>query len=323
MFRRLLLGALTGLALLAGLASAPTFAGAHRPPAVTRPVPVPSAARYAEAANVHVLIVGDTNDGGPNGVGPACRKDVQAFQHFLRMTEAAHPDLRGRIKAHVLTGRRSSPASVRAYYRNLRSGPNDNLLFYLTSHGAMRRGAASPEEAHVLNLNTGMGDTGRMTRAEVRRLMQQKRPRGIIILTDVCSSYCGETSAVRANTTVRRAAPGTAPNRDTVRNLLFRAPRLVSITAAQDGRTASCGHVGTAFGDASSAFTVALLHVCCDPQRTFASWNELFPALRYETYTASGRQHWARHFLLREYAGGGLRRWPTPSSAVAASIRQR
>jgi len=277
----------------------------------------------SEAANVHVLLVADTDEVQYNaagqvvgGIGRAVGQDVVAVQKLLQMFLTANPELAGRIKITVLTGRNATPAQVRAYYRDLKCGPNDNLFFFLASHGAMRRGVESAEEAHILAVCSRLRADGCMTRSEVRRLMEQKRPRGIVLLTNVCSSYPREREGpLFVDRSVERSAPGLGPNAVTVRNLLFRAPRLVNITAAQDGTPALAGHLGSSFAGASSAFTVALLHVLCDPDRNFATWGQLFPALAEETSKASGRVHRPRVFGLREHRVG-------PSGPAPAPVRE-
>jgi Caspase domain len=286
--------------------------------------PTPSAAVKVQAATearyVHVLLVADTDelrrdaDGNLRGIGQAVGKDVVALSKALEMVVADQPELTGRIKLTVLTGKDATPANIRAYYRDLSCGPNDNLFFYLSSHGGMRRGAGTAEGAHLLMVNSQLGPNGWLSRLEVRTLMERKRPRGLVLLTDVCSSYLGDEPPQQVmDRGVRRRAPGLAPNAQTVRNLLFRAPNRVNITAAQDGTAAEANHVGAAFGGARSAFTVALLHLLCDGSRTFATWEELFPALQEETYKASGRLHSPRHFGLMEQP-----RRPGPTPAPSA-----
>jgi hypothetical protein len=306
--KRVLLGAVVVAALGLSLASWSS--------AQTGPI-APEA--RSEAANVHVLLVADTDDvrydaagNFAGGIGPAVGKDVEAFRKLLDMVQAAHPQLKGRIKVTVLTGKNATPAKVQAYYRDLKCGPNDNLLFYLSSHGGMRRGAESAEEAHILAVCSRLKADGEITRSEVRRLMEGKQPRGIVLITDVCSSY-GPEDGLAPDRSVRRSAPGTGPNAATVRNLLFQAPRLVNITAAQDGTPARASHEGSAFGGARSAFTVALLHLLCDADRDFTTWEQFFPALDEETFKASGRVHRPRHFGLNEHRVRAPRVVPGPA----------
>jgi hypothetical protein len=314
--KRVLLGAAVVAALGLSLASPIS--------AQTGPIaPDDGAARVdarSEAANVHVLLVADTDEVQYNAagqivgsIGPAVGQDVAAVQKLFEMFLAAQPELKGRIKITVLTGKNATPAQVRAYYRDLKCGPNDNLFFFLASHGGMRRGVESAEEAHILCVCSRLKADGCMTRSEVRRLMEGKQPRGIVLLTNVCSSYPEKREApLHVDRSVVRSAPGLGPNAVTVRNLLFRAPRLVNITAAQDGTPAVAGHIGSAFGGASSAFTVALLHVLCDPDRNFATWEQLFPALAEETSKASGRLHRPRIFGLSEHRVGPAGPTPAP-----------
>jgi hypothetical protein len=312
--------ALLGAAVLAALClPLRTPAWAQTGPESTSPSS-PAGIVAAEADKVHVLLVGDTLD---RNVGAQIGNDVRAFQRFLATAERADPGLRGRLEVTILAGRNADPAQVRAYFNNLKCGPNDNLFFFLCCHGVMLRGLRFPEEAHILVINSGLREPrewlpngerlleGMMQRSEVRRMMEAKRPRGLVLLTNVCSSY-GPNDGAEPDFSVLRAEPGPGPNAATVRGLLFHSPRLVDITATQDGCPALADHVGSAFGGAASAFTVSLLHLLCEPGRAFRSWEELWPALGAETLAASGRLQRPRLF--------GLREQPAPSARGAPPL---
>ncbi len=87
-------------------------------------------------------------------------------------------------------------------------------------------------------------------------------------------------------------------NVQTVRNLVLKEARIVSITAAEDGKSAVAMFNGANPGDAGSAFTVALMRLWYTPDQTFTTWSHIFPALRRETGLASGGAHLARAFQL-------------------------
>src|SRR5262249_60026246 len=94
-----------------------------------------------------------------------------------------------------------------------------------------------------------------------------------------------------------------ALNAKSVRNLVLKLHGVVSITAAQDGKTAEARSFVANQTGAGSAFTVALFQVVSNPHREFKSWQDLFPSLRDRTNLVSGGRHQPRVFTMQEQGG--------------------
>jgi hypothetical protein len=121
------------------------------------------------------------------------------------------------------------------------------------------------------------------------------KPRGLIILTQCCSGYEGR--GLQPALDSARAKPE-VPNNRTVRNLVLGLAGVVSITAADDGKTSWTGWNGPNPGQAGCGFTVAMVRLWYRHDVTFTTWKQFFPVLRSETGKASNGQQFARAFEL-------------------------
>jgi hypothetical protein len=248
-------------------------------------VKAPPAKVAAEADQLHLILLGYTK---ADNVGIACGKDVLAMKHHL---ETAFAKDKGRLVIHNLTGNQWSGAKVLKYLREMKVGHNDNVLVYHSGHGAIAN-PKQPEKSQVLVLNSG-----RVLRGEIKQILQGKHPRGLIILTDCCSSFAGGQE-------LPSLVQPTSLNVHSVRNLFVKMRGVVSITAAQDGQSAVASSKGVNLTGARSAFTVALFQVLSNPKRVFTSWEDLFPTLSEQTDLVSGGQHQPRAFALAEPSSG-------------------
>ena len=84
----------------------------------------------------------------------------------------------GALDLRVISKEDVRPDVIVNYFRRVRSGPNDVLLFYYTGHGAIFEG-----QGHVLTTSHG-----NLLRETLRKEMTARRPRLCVILTDCCSS---------------------------------------------------------------------------------------------------------------------------------------
>jgi hypothetical protein len=242
--------------------------------------------RPAEADNVHVVLL---VAGADSNIGNADVQDVRAVKHAV---ETAFAGEAKRLHIHDLThknpktGKFWTGPEIVQYLRNLKDGPNDNVLVFHSGHGGIKD-RKHPEDSHILTV-----DGGPIARKDIVKAVQAHQPRALILLTDCCSSYMD--------------APVSLDNEEvnvkTVRNLLLRPAGLVSITAAQDGKEATATFKGTNPGHAGSAFTVAMTRLWYRHDVTFSTWKAFYPKLREETKQASGGQHQARAFRLIENA---------------------
>jgi hypothetical protein len=268
----------------------------------TAPAPKPQANRGPdEADKLHVVLLVFGHKGG---ISAACQKDCKGLKAAL---EAAFADDAHRLVIHDLTvknpktGKVYSSAETLAVIESLNPGGNDNVLVFQSGHGSIGD-RNSPELSQRL-----MMDGGSLTRAQIQRPLEARKPRGIIFLTDCCSGFTKKQGAPKATGFVSAAAP----NLQTIRNLMLRARGVVSITAAEDGKLASASYRGANPGKAGSAFTVAMLRLWFAGE-TYTSWEQFFPALKKETGLASGGRHSARAFRL-----------PDGGTAVVAALNVR
>jgi hypothetical protein len=241
--------------------------------------------RRAQADKVHVVLLVCTN---ASDIGDADARDVAAMRKAIEESFYGDSD---RVVFHDLTGNNPktgewySTQEILDYLRDMQIGSNDNVLVYHSGHGAILN-PRQPEATQVLVTNGA-----RLIRKDVMDAVLAHHPRGFIMMTDCCSSYAGAA----------HEAPDAATlNVGTVRSLLLSPVGIVSLTAAEDGRTATATYVGSNPGCAGSAFTVAFLRLCYREDVTYLSWESMFPVLRQETGDASGGRHYARAFQITE-----------------------
>jgi len=245
-----------------------------------------------EADKVHVVLLVYGKDGN---FGAACRKDVHAFAKMLDQGVEQKTD---RLAFHDYTGlnpstfRSWAPKEVLADLGRMKVGGNDSIVVYHSGHG-MIVDPKAPESSQIV-----LTDEGPIQRGDLLSILNAKRARGLVLLTDCCSSY--PESPVARNV----ARSNFTYNIRTVQNLFLRVRGLISITAAEPGDGATPAHVGSNPGQASSAFTVAFLRLMCNQGRTYGTWTELYPALRQETADASALEgtplHRAHAFRMQE-----------------------
>ena len=252
-----------------------------------------TSSRPAEADRLHVVLLVAGHD---SGIGNADLKDIAAMKRTLN---AAFASGKKRLAYHDLTGINSktgkvfTASEILAHLRNMKIGPNDNVLVFHSGHGGIAD-KNRPEETHILTV-----DGGQLKRKDIRTILSAKRPRALMILTDCCSTFMKAPRGLFTEI----EQPATAPvNVATVRNLLLKPIGIVNITAAKDGTEAKAGSNGPNPGQAGSAFTVALMRLWYRQDATFTTWEQMFPVLRSETFKASGGAHQARAFRISTQA---------------------
>jgi hypothetical protein len=177
----------------------------------------------------------------------------------------------GILELSVLAGAEVRPGAIVEYFRTVRSGPNDVLLFYYTGHGGMFEG-----RGHVLTTSHG-----NLPRDALRAAMSGRRPRLCVLLSDCCSSV------------VRRQPQGPAPGAPAPRPevspmfrcLLLQHRGLVDVTSSSFGE-ASWSRPGTG-GFFTAALGTALGSWGIDEfdqdKDGFVTWAEVFDQVRRET----------------------------------------
>jgi hypothetical protein len=141
--------------------------------------------RARELDRLHVLFVGDTAD-ARKGFQDGVLADRATVERAFRLRVPAD-----RLTFTALVGADGKPDQVVDYYRNLKSGPNDGLVFYFSGHGGTFRDRTGRFVQHTIALgcNPPGGVLGRrMPRETVINAMRQKNPGLIVVLTDCCTN---------------------------------------------------------------------------------------------------------------------------------------
>ncbi len=172
------------------------------------------------ARRVRALLVVDYNCNPPL---PGLAENYREIKGLLDWMYSKDPstvsvdEMTGTVAAPTI-----SPQQVLDYYKSLADVRNDEvLLCYYAGHGA-----TDPDKGHWLAMSGGG-----LPRAELRRTMETRRPRGVILLTDCCSSVATFPVAAAA-----MAAPLATKGRTDIERILhdlfFRHTGTVDVTAA-------------------------------------------------------------------------------------------
>jgi hypothetical protein len=233
---------------------------------------VPKGFAFQEPATgvIHALLVADTD----SSLGDSVKADVERLSAALT---SAFLDQPSRLRLDSpLTGSSVTVSAIESFFNDVKSGPDDTLLFYFSGHGEVRS-----ELGHVLNF-TNPDKNGRkvLPRFSLLSLMKAKRPRLVVVMTDCCS-------AIRRSSPVAPAAqaPGleVPPPRWAVAGCLFLQHRgVVDITASCPGQAAWPDSSGV--GGIFTESFVGLLeryswHFLDINKDGFVDWNEFYPAL--------------------------------------------
>jgi hypothetical protein len=161
--------------------------------------------------------------------------------------------------------------SILNYYRNLKTGPSEALLFYYAGHGA-----TDPDKGHFFALQEL--DTEPLIRDELRREMLQKKTGLVVILTDCCSNrYPLKKKRKVWDTDHKEINP-------VLHNLFFQSKGVVDITASTGTVAFGDEHEGGIF--TQTFYKLAVLGRAADLDVNhdgFVDWNEFFGRLQRDT----------------------------------------
>jgi hypothetical protein len=212
-----------------------------------------------ETSKLHVLMVIDTLD-------PAVGKSAGVDRDNLtRLLENGFADKRrDRLNITVLQGKDATEKAIVDYYRNLKPGRDDALLFYFSGHGV--------HDPRSLGHMLALPDRGRIFRTDVRQLMLGKGARLCVLLTDACASF-------PFGVEVRPVKEG--PEWDTLHCLFFAPRGLVDLNGVTEGEVA-WGNAGI-----GGFFTYTLTQTLRRPFKEldadgdgFVHWHEIVPELQ-------------------------------------------
>lgn len=255
-----------------------------------------------EAGRVHFLLAVDTIDRFYKALG--LDLDGKNIEDTIRWAMGKQNIPADRYTIKVLSGTQMTEKAVLDFYRRLKIGPNDSLVFYYTGHGGFY-----PDKGHLLNMRAFFrGQEGYkradIDRAELVAAMARHQPRSIIVLTDCCASSNLPIVAggVRRKIPDVKNKPPLNENGDgsVFRDLFFRSRGVVNITSSLTG-TPSRGERAKG----GSFFTLALYKLLKDQRSRFdkdgdgkVTWPEFFPELEKHTELES--------FLVRKLPDGRL-----------------
>jgi hypothetical protein len=240
----------SGLSLLVALAAAvPAVRAADGSP--------------AELKTLRVLLVLDTS----SNLAQSIKHDSENMRIVL---EEHIPE--GRRKIDVIDGKRVTRENILRYYRDLKTGPDEVLLFFYSGHGRI-----DPKLGQCLEPQ--MGKTPLVPRGDVRKAMEGKGAGLVILLTDCCSTRIAAKPGVATRQTITDVKL-----HPVLRSLFFLHRGTVDVTAAEDG-TGSWGD-----DEHGGVFTCALVSLLegdlkklNKEQGGVLSWKEFFPQLSRET----------------------------------------
>lgn len=224
----------------------------------------------ADAPKLHALLVCDTTD---ENLRKAAGKDRDHMRGILKDNI---PDKQLAITVIEGAGAKIRPAAVLDYYKALHVGPNDALLFYYTGHGSIRQGGVG-DAAYTFELQSD-GHPGKapLARSDVRKAMEAKNPRLIVILSDCCSNRL-DLPAPRQVGTFAVALPGpvtaTSP---LMQSLFFDTTGTVSITAATKDVAVCDAEIG-------GYFTYSLFNTVGKTSGKPLNWTEFYDKLKMAT----------------------------------------
>jgi hypothetical protein len=193
----------------------------------------------------------------------------------------------------LLVGTKVTREEILKYYRDLKTGPDEALLFFYAGHGAI-----DPKLGPCFQPQ--MNNTPLVPRSEVRKAMEQTGAGAVILLTDCCSTLIPAKREVADREPTAAAGPKVVLH-PVIRCLFFQHRGTVDITAAEDGTGA--------YGDdqRGGVFTRALVRLLEGSLKSagankdgFVSWKEFFPRLSRET------ENEFRDFTARVRAQGQL-----------------
>lgn len=224
-----------------------------------------------EHTRLRALLVIDTN----SNLRDSTRIDQRTMVHLLQGTIP-----RDRREITILAGNDVTPDKILNYYKRLRTGPSEALLFYYAGHGATDKAYG-----HYLALQAPRRKDLVLTRTALRQAMQGKGAGLVVILTDCCSDFV--PLAKRRPATLPPSAPREI--HPVVRCLLFRQRGVVDITASTNEPSWGDSHGGGIFTRTLARLMEGRLRDLDTDRDGFVTWKEFFPILKSRTQATFGK----------------------------------
>lgn len=239
----------------------------------------------APASRLRAILINDGQNSPVRGadLSKGCQSNIFGIRMILSRVfethtdEASAPDFeldpqegeknleRQRYSLNVLEGNEVSPHKIREFLKNFQVLPDENIFVYYCGHGG-----TDPQRGGDF---FAIGSEGNILRSEIRSLLLGKQLRGIVLLSDAC-------------TTLDRfdffpEAPG--GEFEAFTDLFLELRGVVDIASSSSGEASW-------FTEQGSVFTTSFLKLMGSDRVTHDAnrdgvlgWNEVFPQLRSET----------------------------------------
>lgn len=286
----------------------------------------PQGEKKAELKMLRVLMAIDT---GSDDLREDVKRDRENMEELLR----THiPRERYKID-EILDGSRLNRTAVLKHYENLKTGPNEALLFFYAGHGALTKDNVHclfPQQKERMSQKERLSTA--IPRLDVRKAMEAKGAGLVVLLTDCCSTRL----PLKLDKIVKRPAVGKVVIHPAMNHLLYQHRGTVDITAAAEDEGS--------WGDSTQGgiFTRSLVRLLENDLKAldrdgdrFLTWKEFFPLLEKETNAgfqrlaenARGRgqeipqtTQKPRSYSLGEPAPAGAATQPVPQSGTYAVV---
>jgi Caspase domain len=233
-------------------------------PTLAQPAVSPSKGTLPDLKKLHALLVIDSTSNLKNSVVHDLRNIESILQCYIpeRMCEIT-----------VLEGKDVTRQAILDYYRQVRTGPDETLLFYYAGHGKL-----DGKNRHSFQLQEG--DVDPIRRDEVLQAMKAKKPGLAVLLSDCCSVRTRVATKLKG---AERFIDDVRPH-PVLNSLLFQHRGVVDITAAQDG-TGSWGDDvrGGIFTQSFCGLLREQLQTYDTKKARFISWREFYIQLLRKT----------------------------------------
>lgn len=161
---------------------------------------------------------------------------------------------------------------VNDWLNNLDAGQHDTILIYYNGHGMMQ----GINDRHILSFDQQTGD--KIFRSTLRALLEQKRGRLKMLVTDTCSNRAGTPEFVAKSVNFASVRQRSTAY---IKNLFLQHKGILDITAVEPG------HYAWGSTDIGGYFTVALMQSFITESDTnqdqFLTWKEVFENTKWRT----------------------------------------
>lgn len=226
---------------------------------------------------VHVITVGDTNDGK---IGTSVKTDLRLFDKFvtdLRLVASSNGYL---LKTYVLTGSNCSPSSVNNAINSL-SANNDVVVFYYSGHGGRSHSDDVTCRFPRMCLGSLYADQW-IKVSDGLNMLRAKGPKFVLMITDCCNSYYDRKGSTESAFLYRSSG-----NSEAFRKLFFESTGYASITGASPGEYGWC----TQDGAYLTLSFLNLLGKAVSANDTSITWQQLMQSISDDTFKTTNEKY--------------------------------